>query len=601
MLILIIIYLLLALSAQAQPPAEPPIYFPPPVADAGQESRLRITASHFEQTGDFEKALEIYRNARSGPQKLRSDYEFYKGELRCLLKLQRYDEAEILARKELRNAEADNSLAPRRMEYTADLGMVYLFQSKDDSAWEYFNLAIAHKPDDANTYRLISNNLMQAQKEEQALEVLKKGEAKLKNGELSRDLGMWYSTKMDYKNSLLYYLEYMRRQPYGVGLVENAVLQYPETAQETVLSELKAHEKEPGVVKILASYMFSLKKYDEAYGYIVRSDKDGNELINFAITAFNESRYDLAEKAYSAALDKNPNSPLKPQILTGLAEIYSRTGKDSLALNLYKRIAGEYKNSTLAETALYKTGMLFKDNLNLPDSAIGYFNQVRVLFPKGQYAGEAGYSLAVCAMLKGDISGATLQLQSVIDREGRQNTELRGKAMLLQGRCMFWTGNTDSAFAVWDKLTRALPGTESANDALYDQLCLKEASKEAADAFGKNWLFLHRRQYIQAEIGFKQIADKFGGSVIGARSAVEASNALEAEGLPDSVIIYLEGYMQKFPLGKMRDEIYYRLGEFSLNALNNPLKARKYFEDLLIECPDSPRAGVVRGMMETIG
>ena len=557
-----------------------PLIFPPP-QEANSENRMRITASRYLARGDYENALQIYRTLRSLPEESRFDYNYYKGELKCLLGLQEYLEAELLVKKEIRNNDIKRINLNRRPEYTADLGQVYLAQGRDDEAREMFDLAIATSPVNPNIYRIIAGMLMQSRKDEPAVEILIRGENRMKNGSLARDIALYYSQKR-------------------FDQVERAIYGFPATEEvrNTVITELEKRTDDLMIVKLLSGYLFSLGRYDDAYKYVSQIDTDGSSLLMFAESVTPENRCDLALAAYSSAMEKIPQPPVKVKIMAGMADCHYRTGNIDESQSLYRQIIDEFKFSPYSESALFNLGMIHQQDFSDPDSAAFYFEQVQKLFPRGKYAGEAGLALANTAIIAGDLDDAIVQFQKLIDRAGRKDQILRSQAMLKMGRCLLWNGQPDSAFAVWDKLVRTLPGMDAANDALYDALCLKEEDSTAVSHFASAWLKAERREYEEAFSRFGELAEAYAGQVIAGRAAIEAADVREKLSGGEEALLFLQLYLDNHCDAGLKDEIYYRMGEICRETLKDGERARIYFEELLVQTPDSPRAPVVRRKLE---
>ena len=591
---------LTGISFAQQWPEPQPLFSAP--QDNMAESRMRIAASRYESRGDFKQALDIYTALRSADTPSRYDFNYYQGQLRCLLGLEMYQEAEIRVRKEILTIDSNSQKASRRSEYMADLGKVYLATEREAEAREQFDLAIAYNPVNPGIYRIISNILLMERKEEEALEVLKRGETRLKNGQLARDIAMIYQQTMDYANATYYYLEYLRAQPKRYSIVERSIYGFPDTEEtrQSVLSQLQANSDDPLVLKLLTGYLFSLKKYEEAFQYTQKLDQNGAALIEFAQAVAAEDKCALALQAYRTALEKLPESKMRAQLLAGIADCHQKLGEIKQAQDYYRRIITDFKFSPFAEAAYYKLGEIHLQTPDHADSAAFYFQQVRRLFPRGQYAGEAGMALAESQILTGDIDSALTGFASLTMREGRKNLELKARAMHTMGKCLLWSGIIDSALSVWNRIARTLPGTEAANDALYDALCFKDVDSTTVIQFGQAWLKLEQRKYEEAFAGFRILAQEKMGTVIAGRSAVEASHALEFSSGGEVALQYLLDYLTAGDRIELLDEIYYRMGEICLDNLNDPDKARFYFEELLVNTPESPRAPVVRRKLEVM-
>jgi len=63
-------------------------------------------------------------------------------------------------------------------------------------------------------------------------------------------------------------------------------------------------------------------------------------------------------------------------------------------------------------------------------------------------------------------------------------------------------------------------------------------------------------------------------------------------------LLFLQTYLDNHRDAGLKDEIYYRMGEICRESLNDSGRARIYFEELLVQTPDSPRAPVVRRKLE---
>jgi hypothetical protein len=56
---------------------------------------------------------------------------------------------------------------------------------------------------------------------------------------------------------------------------------------------------------------------------------------------------------------------------------------------------------------------------------------------------------------------------------------------------------------------------------------------------------------------------------------------------PDSALTALDNYLKSAPSAKLQDEIFFRAGEICEKEIGDAVKARGYYEWLLLECPES--------------
>jgi tetratricopeptide (TPR) repeat protein len=298
-------------------------------------------------------------------------------------------------------------------------------------------------------------------------------------------------------------------------------------------------------------------------------------------------------------MEKYPASPLKSQVFSGEAECYARMGNLEQALKLYRTVIEGYPHSNFCETSLYRIGEILLEQLNLPDSAGFYFEWVKREFFNGVYGGKAGLALGECAVVAGNLPLAIGRYREMTGKAYLKQAEIVSEANLRLGRCFLWAEQADSAMTVWEELARKYPTSDAANDALNDILCIKETEdKNAVSAFAQAWYSAERRQYEAALKDFRALMERFPGTVIAGRSCVEAGNVLTKFQGAEFALSFIEDYINKNTEVKLKDQIYYQMGEICLNVLKEPVRARVYFEKLLVEMPDSPLAPVVRRKME---
>ncbi len=592
----IILCLTMPLFSGAQVRWDPPIIGAPD--DGSRLMMLRRAAQSAEARRDYEGALKYYRQIQA--MGARWDY-YYHGELRCLLALKLYEEAAALVQGEIVKLDRGLAHGKRKIELLVDLGEVYLSSGDEEYAWLYWDQALASRAADHIIYRSVSGALMRAGRLEQAVETLKRGEDRLGERVLAQDLAVAYIAMMDYKNAVHYLLIRLKHTPAQYKYIERMIYNLPggDTATEPVIAALKEAKDNPQARRLLAGYLFSLGRYEEALKRTVEVDKKGAELLNFAASVKNEGRYDIALEAYSAALKKlDSRASQRPQALLGMAECLDHLSRYGEALELYRQILREYPRSAgYNDETAYRIGEIYLERLNLPDSAEVYYRKLKT----GRYRAEAGLALGKCALMKGEVTEALRRYRAFNTSVAGGNIDIIIRSRLMEGRCLFWLGEADSAVAVWNELARARPLSEAANDALRDAMTFGGVKDSVITAqFAAAWLKSAIRDYRGAAEGFSAVMERTPGSVIGGRAALEMGEALRRLSKPDSAAAALERYLEEYPEAASRDEILFLLGAVALEDWGDLARARAYYERLLVETPDSPLAPVVRRKLDSI-
>ena len=579
---------------------DPPVISIP--GQANREMELRRAAQNAEALRDYERALNFYRQLKT----LGARWEYYyRGELRCLLTLTRYEEAAAMIRTELSAVDRSLSQAHRKTELLVDLGEVYLSQGDEEEAWKSWNEALTSRRSDPQVYRSISGALLRARKVNEAVEILRRGEKTLGEQVFANDLAMACVAMMDYKGAVRYFLKQLKHQPAQYKYIERMIynLSSGEGTSDSVIEALEEAmgdpQANPAAAGLLAGCLFSLGRYDQALKQTIAADVKGVELTAFAASVNAEGRFDLALEAYRAALSKlNSRSPQRAEVLTGMAEALDKLGRYMEALEIYREVMGEYSgNLGQYEEAAFRIGEIYLERFNNPDSAEAYYYKLR----GGRRGGETGLALGKCALVRGDIDEALDRYTSLTEPQYGWKPEIMVQANLMIGRCLFWNGKVDSALKVWNGLARFQPKSEAANDALRDALTFSEVKDSAlVKVYAAAWLQSAQKRYSEAVQGFSAVSARSPGTVIGSRAVLEAAEALRELSECDSAAKTLEMYIQSHPQAESRDEIFYLLGNIYLIDVNDPVRAGYWYEHLLVETPDSPLAPVVRRKLESL-
>jgi len=122
------------------------------------------------------------------------------------------------------------------------------------------------------------------------------------------------------------------------------------------------------------------------------SSKNDKDYFNEALQKVKEKKYFEALNDFNELLKKYPESKFAPQSIYEIAKLYHaqlipNLGKEESlkkAINYYKKIFYEYKNSPEAERALFVAGFIFANELNQLDSAKYNYELFMKNFPESE-------------------------------------------------------------------------------------------------------------------------------------------------------------------------------------------------------------------------
>ncbi|MCX8011191.1 MAG: hypothetical protein N3A61_08565, partial [Ignavibacteria bacterium] len=340
-------------------------------------NKLRLAQS-YEAIGNFEKALELYKELYF---KKPNDFNYYDGYLRGLLQLKRYDESIALIKSRIK-------IIPNDISLYAQLAVIYDRKEKPDSVSYFINTAISIDPKNLMTYKIISNVLMENRLFENAIDVLEAGKGKVENSSsLSIDLANLYSLLMNYRKASeeLLNLVILDGNNYSFAQTKLSTFITKPDAIETAINVFESYKKKAeniNVLRLLSWLYLQAKQYEKAFNLTVEIDEkvksNGFEILSFADRAYREKAIEVAVEAYNYLLKNYPNQKdIRAFSIIGLArsneEVFILTQKkkqeswkrftshlaieDKSAddvINYYNIIIRDFNNPTLTCESLYK-------------------------------------------------------------------------------------------------------------------------------------------------------------------------------------------------------------------------------------------------------
>lgn len=568
-----------------------------PFLAISQNARL---AQQYFLDGEYEKAAILYEQLFE--QNEENEYYFDRY-FNSLLNLERYQEAEQLVERQIRQF-------PDNMRLYVSLGTLFEAQLKDDKAQEQYMRAIGQLPRNKYAITKLANIFTVEMKYDLAIQTFERGADLLRDDEVfAYNLGELYRRKGESEKMVTQYLNALAANPDRMNTLQTIFQRYFSQEEfEELQKQLYTRIQEDRDViyyPVLLTWVFiQEKEYSKALRQVLAMDRrlreNGQRIYQLAEIAANDKDYDTAIRAYDYIVEeKGPSSSfyidakrealrnrrlklvegydysqdelkkLEQQYLDFLDEFGRRKVTAPIILELAE-LEALYLNDnkraiTLLEEMIEYPGLnpwvQAQGKLQLGDyyliegevwEATLLYSQVDKAFKDDQLGHEARYRNARLSYFNRDFQWAQSQFDVlkastskliandaldlsvfIMDNLGLDSTET-AMALYADADLLVFQNQFDEAFAKLDTLVREFPGHDLEDDVLYLKARIYEK----------------KRDYLQTAEMLQRIVDDFS-------DGIRADNAL------------------------------YKLGQLYENQLNDPEKAKTYYETLFIDFSNS--------------
>lgn len=575
-----------------------------------QNQNLFRLAQTFEQQGEYERALQLYKELYG---KDSTNYPYFDALRRMYVQLKQYDDAIVLSMRRLRLTPFDFTLQAN----VASLQYMAGRQAEADAGW---NALLQSSNKNPMFYRAVANEQANLRLFDRAIATYIRGRKEIGDPFLfANELAYLYSFAMDYENSVREYLLLLRQNELQYDYVQSRLTTIVlrdeglRAAMKVVEEELRLRQTIP----LLRMYQWLLlegSQYGEAFAVAKKIESllnsSGVEIFQFAERIFREQQFAIAAQAYQLALASNLPLQHQPQARFGYArcleELSARSDTNisqrqstsvtlletqpsfSGAIELYTQLAKEYPFSGIAANALYRIGMIRYKQLFDLDGAMQIFDSVLTVSPAGPMIPIVLSTIGDIAIAQGKLDEASKRFSS-INRSPYANAEQQTLAQFRLAEVQFFKGNFDSAVALLKPLTENLKADET-NDALLLQYLISEHQLQYLNVL---------KQYAHAELLARQL--KMSEAV--AEFSAIVTTYPEAPLADDAILkmaeyqIQLRRYnealasyhklLDDFPLSTEKDKTYFKIGELFQLYLTDKQNAMKAYQVILEKYPFS--------------
>jgi len=563
-----------------------------------QNSRL---AQQYYQNGEYEKAASTYSGLY---EKNSNNSHFFTRYIDCLIKLEQFDTAEEVVKKEIKNN-------PKKVQLYVTYGNIFERQFKETEAEEQYQKGIKKLTADRYNITNLANGFMGLKKYELAIETYKKGMELLKDENLfAYNLGDLYSRKGDTELMIKYYLSSLISNSKRVNSLKSVFQRKLQTDEE--YEELQAQlyqfiQDNEEVIEYpeLLTWLFVQKKdYRNAFRQVkaldIKLSENGGRIFKLADIAYNAKDYDAAIEAYDyIVVEKGIASTFyldaKRQSLRAkknkITDGYAYTMEDLKTLELeYETFLNEFGRTKTTASIILELANLEAFYLNDYDKAIALL-QAMVEYPNmnSTTLAQGKLSLADFYLMKGERWEATL-LYAQVDKDFKDDA-LGHEARYRNAKLSYYMGDYQWAQAQF-KVLKASTSKLISNDAIdisvfiMDNLGL-DTTATVMELYSNAELLIFQNRFDEAFQKLDTIRSDYkdhtlvddvlyseGNIYLKKRDFVKAAEKFQS---------IVDGHVEEI----RADNALFKLAELYENQLNDKEKAKALYERLFIEMSGS--------------
>ncbi len=567
-------------------------------------------AQSYEGIGNYEKALELYRNLYS---KFPNQFQYYEGYLKSLAQLKKYDEAINLLKNKLR-------VNPKDFNLYGEIAVMYSRKDMDDSTDYFINEGIKLEPKNPLAYKFISNILIQNRLFEKSIAVLEQGK-KVVNDNLmfSIDLITIYVLLMNYKaasEEMVQLLNVDQNQANFVQTKLAGFINKPDALKTAIeVFEKSVLRDNLAMMRILSWLYFNNKNFSEAFKISQQIDEisksNGFEILSFADRAYRERELNQAVNAYNYLLKKFPEAKdIKAFSIIGLARSYEELFIDQIkadkniwkvyrhplkkpdqfasqSIEYFNIIVKEYNNPNLIAEALFKIARINFEYYFDYGSAAENLKKVVGLYPLSEYYSRSLLILGEIEMIKNNFREAeNYFVQLRISPRATENERYLNEYKIAE--LLILQNMVDSAKSKLIQLSK-LTSLDVANDVLELLFIIQENEDNKNDVV--SWIkaqqLISSKEFSDATEILKKLSQGDNASNLVNLSRLELADIYILQDDYSNALAQLKYISDLKEKSIFSDRALFKASEIYLHGLKDKEKTVQLLEKLLEEYPQS--------------
>lgn len=556
-------------------------------------SQADIIAKDYFKKGAYEKALYEYKKLYA---KSPSNISYIKQIVSTYQQLEKYTDAEVFLNKLI-----------ARVNYPAfyvDLGYNFQLKKDLDNANKNYDTAINSLLVNANNAFSVAKSFQNYSLLDYAIATYEKGMELQPKLNFKLQLAQIYGEQGEIGKMFLNYLDFADKHTMSLNNIKRAINDF---ISEDGLNEnniilrkllIKKIQQEPKVFwnEMLSWLFVQQKDYKKAFiqekAILSRQPESMHRVVDLGITAFNEGSNDIANEIFSFVTDNAQDKEMVLSANYSLLQIKTKT----MHGDAYDEIEQKYID-------LFEEYGTFSQTLNLQLAYSHFLAFNRKQPKKATEFLKKSLKLPLTELQKAEIKlklGDILVLQEQFNQaliyytqiqRNLKNSTVSQEARFKVAKASYYKGDFKWAESQL-KILKASTSQLIANDALDLKLLISDNKYEdslqtALKRYAKADLLAFQNRNDEAIAVLDVILDNHKTEPIIAQTLFKQAELFKLKSQFDKARVNYELIIENYREGVLVDDAYYNLAVLNEKELNQPEKAKQFYEQIIFNHSDS--------------
>jgi tetratricopeptide (TPR) repeat protein len=561
-----------------------------------QEAELGM---EYMKAGDYEKAKSVFQKLAKNKETAKVIHKPY---LQTLIKLKEFDEAEKFVKKQIKNSDGN-------AKYITDYARLLEIADKNEEAQRQYAIAMDKVKLDETAMMELVNEFSKNQQFDLAVQTIEKVREQSKSPDrFAVQLAKLYRIQGKIPQMIEKYLKFglltdNREMVQSILQDELKDEKEIEQLEKILYTDVQKYPDQSYFSEVLIWHLIQKKEFYKAFVQARALDrryrKEGIQVTDLGFLAQQNKDYVNSGKIFEYLVKEYPRSqnyPLWRRMLINAKEeviksVYPINTEDiRLLITEYSKMLEELGTNQKTLEAVRSKGLLYAFYLNEKDTAIVVLeNAIKLANGDQQFIDRCKLDLGDVYLLKSEPWEATLIYSQV--EKSEKDSPLGYDAKLRNARLAYFRGDFELSKEVLDILKQATT-REIANDAMELSLLIMEntgadSTEKAMKAYSNVELLLFQHRNDEAIASLNAMEKTFKGDPLEDEIIYLRAMTFLKQGDTEKGVKDLETIIQKFPIELKGDDATYNLAKTYQEKLNQPAKAMKLYQELLIKYPGS--------------
>lgn len=572
-----------------------------------------MQARLYTEQKEYNQAINLYKRLYSQNP---ADQDVYGEYLNLLITTKDLKEAEKLVKEQ-------THIRPQSPMPLIDLGRIYMADGKEKKAEEQFNKAIEKINGDDVLTQQMATAFSNIDKDDYAIKTYERAEDLLRNPVIySNPLARLYAKTGVIDKAIASLLEAGPMQLGGQEETKSTMLEFlgndPKKlmmAQKALIKKINEQPDNPYYAELLTWLYTQKNDWEGAMIQIQALDhryrEQGERMLEFARTAAKEKQYDFAIRSYNTIIEKGKDLPYyaiakSERLTTSFQKLKNNPAftKDEITA-----LEKEYENF-LAEFPQFYASNTVKEYAELaaqygqdPQKGIALLQKaISQPMTRKDFAGMAKLLTGDYQILNGKYWEAAL-LYMQVDKEFREDV-LGEEARFRNAKLAYYQGDFEYAQGLLSVLKQSTSEL-MANDALYLSVLITEnitpdSNMVPLRRFAYADLLTFQNKDTEAEALLDSITKAFPEHPLKDDILMQRSRIAQKHRDYIKALGYLQEIYEKHGDDVLGDDAVFTTADIYERYLHQPDRAKKFYEDLIINYPGSTYVQSARKRLEEL-